>query len=135
MTASEDSSVVFNILFFETWANGLKYPQCNRPMMHQEITFCSAKGALVIEQGLAHEQPEHSEQTELPSRGCSGCSDCSGCSVADNHPRNSLETEQPEHPSTRARAALGGGLWFGAQVAQGAHELTGAQNANPRSMK
>jgi len=81
---------------------------------------------LVIEQGVAHEQPEHSEQTELPSRGCSGCSDCSGCSVADNHPRNSLETEQPEHPSTRARVALG--LRFGAQVALGAHELTRAQN-------
>jgi len=45
------------------------------------------------------------------------------CSVADNHPRNSLETdlEQPEQPEHRARATLGGGLWFGAQVAQGAH--------------
>lgn len=32
-------------------------------------------------------------------------------------PRITLETEhpeQPEHPSTRARAVLGGGLWFDA---------------------
>jgi len=37
----------------------------------QEITFCSAKRPLVVghEQGLAHEQPKHSEQNELLSRG------------------------------------------------------------------
>ena len=33
-------------------------------------------------------------------------------------------SEQPEHLSTCARAALGGGLRFGAQNAQNAHELT-----------
>jgi len=43
-------------------------------------------------------------------------------------PRITPETEQPEHTSTRARAAHGGGRWFGARIARSTHELTRAQN-------
>jgi len=55
------------------------------------------------------------------------------CSVADNHSLLYKQSNQSNQSNQSTRATVlkplsEEGLWFGVQVAQGAHELTGAQN-------
>jgi len=81
-------------------------------IVHQEITFCSAKGPLVMSTALLASNP--SILSKLSCR--AGVAQDAQIVLVARLPRITLETQQPEqleHPSTRAWAALGGGLCSG----------------------